>query len=220
MLLILYAEPLAAAARSPHDRHIGAVSLCDNGPMAGTRLLLLVCSVAVALMLLACGNESVVEPRNEAADSSSGGWWILDAEGFTLLDGGLTTRDIAESTGHLWTLEYSNGANTLQLSAWKADSQFVQMVDQYQPVGVSQIARFNVTLRRSAGEPSDDIPPSVMAVWPDGDRFVAFGGAALSEEQVRSFLQRLRRVTHDEWNSAVEALPEQQTAPTPTDLAN
>lgn len=208
-------------AHGPANRatalHFGAGYVCDTAPMAGARILILAV-VVTSINLASCGSDDAVESATDVAASS--GWWILDSDGFTLLDGGLTSDDLADSTGHLWTLEYSNGRSTLQLSAGAEDSLFAGMVEQYPTVGVAEVAGYDVTLRQSPGDPSDDIPPSVMATWADGDRLISFGGGALSEEQVRSHLDQIQPVTRSEWNAAVDEVPEPRPPPTPTSLGD
>jgi hypothetical protein len=94
------------------------------------------------------------------------------------------------------------------------------MVEQYPTVGVAQVMGHDVTLYRGEGIPGKDIPPSVLAVWADGDMLIGFGGRGLSEEQVRSFLKHVDLVTRSEWNAAVEALPKAPPPPAPTSLGN
>lgn len=189
--------------------------------MAGTRLLLAACGAVVALTLASCGGDDTASgPGTDLPEPSSAGWWTLDAEGFTLLGGGLTPEDIADSTGHLWTLEYSNGPQTLQLSAWKEESRFAETVERYPTVGAAQVMGYAVTLYRGEGIPADEIPPSVMALWADGDRLIGFGGGGLSEEEVRSFLAHMDRVTRSEWNAVVNAMPKPPPPPTPTSMGN
>lgn len=208
---------LSRPVRAPSNEARRCGLLCDTGPMAWARPLMLA-GIVVSLALASCGNEDDVEPGTKVAESA--GWWILDAEGFILLDGGLTSDDVADSTGHLWTLEYSNGPSTLQVSAWSKDSRFVDMVGEYPTVGVAEVAGYDVTLRRYPGEPSDDIRAAVMAVWQDGDRLIGFGGGGLSEDQARSYLEDLERVTRSEWNAAVDELPEPPPPPAPTSLGD
>ena len=175
--------------------------------------------IAVALLVLAsCGDEGDAEPGTNVAEPS--GWWLLDADGFILLAGGLTSDDVADSTGHLWTLEYSDGPSTLQLSAWASGSRFLDLIEEYPTVGSTEVAGYDVTLRRYPGEPSDDIRASLVAVWRDGDRVIGLGGGGLSEEQARSYLDDLQRVTRSEWGAAVDALPEPPPPPTPTSLGD
>ncbi|HWC11621.1 MAG TPA: hypothetical protein VG455_10390 [Acidimicrobiales bacterium] len=131
----------------------------------------------------------------------------METSDFTLVDGGLVDPTIADSTGHLWTLEYSNGRQMVQLRASEATSDFVKIVRRAPEVGPAKIAGIAVTLRRGEGEPSDNIPPSVGAEWMDGDVFMTFGGGALTEVTVRKLLPDLRRVSRTEWEAAVSARP-------------
>lgn len=186
----------------------------DTGPMAGTPVRILAMVVLALPALMSCGSDDAAGGGPGVA--GSGGWWILDAEGFILLDGGRTSDDVTDSTGHLWTLEYSDGPSTLQLSAWSEDSRFADSVDEYPVVGVAEVDGFDVTLRQSPSDPSGDISSSVVAVWADGDRLVGFGGAALSEEEVRSYLKDLRRVSRSEWNAALDEVPDPPPPPAPT----
>jgi hypothetical protein len=171
-------------------------------PRAGLKVVLLIC----ALLLASCGDDEEGVTGEEAA-SADGGWWLLDASEFSVVDGGLADEAIADATGQRWTLEYSNGVQTLQLSAWDSGSDFVSLVQQDPEVGSAQIAGFNATLRQAPGVPSKDIAPSVGAEWTDGDVFVAFGGGALSESELRGFLGDLRRVSRDDWETAATRVP-------------
>jgi hypothetical protein len=158
------------------------------------------------LMLGSCRDDDDGGTR-ETATSADGGWWLLDAPEFSLVDGGLADAAIAESTGQRWILEYSNGVKTLQLQGWDSESNFVSLAQHEPEVGSEQIAGFDAVLRQGPGVPSKDIAPSVGAMWTDGDVFVVFGGGALTEKELRGFLDGLRRVSRDDWEAAAASVP-------------
>ena len=180
--------------------------------------LFILTGVVAFLALSSCGDDDGVNSETNAAEST--GWWLLEAEGFALLDGGLTSKGVADSTGHLWTLEYANGPITLQVSAWKRNGRLEDLIEEYPTVGAAKVDGYDVTLSRYPGDRSDDSPPAVMADWVDGEHLIGFGGGGLSEEQVRSHLKDLHRVTYSEWKDAVDELPEPPPPPTPTSLSD
>jgi hypothetical protein len=169
---------------------------------AGVKVVLLAC----ALLVASCGGDDEGGAGKRTA-SAHAGWWLLEAPDFTLTGGGPADEAIAESTGQRWLLEYSNGVQTLQLSAWDLDSDFMSGVQQDPKVGSAELDGFEATLRQAPGLPSDDIAPSVGAEWVDGEVLVVLGGGALSEAELRAFLSNVRGVDRADWGAAVAGAP-------------
>lgn len=163
--------------------------------------------ILLTALLVSCGEGDVAVQGDEDVEVLDGTWWLLEAAGFTLSDGGPVDRAIANSTGHLWTLEYSNSRQTLQLAAHRANSSFVEMMRRNPEVGSATLGEFAVTLRHGPGVPDDDIPPSVGAEWMVGDVFITFGGGGLTEADVRQHLSNLCQVSRVEWDTAVRSGP-------------
>lgn len=92
------------------------------------------------LKLASCRDDDDGGTR-ETETSADGGWWLLDAPEFSLVDGGLADAAIAESTGQRWILEYSNGVKTLQLQGWDSESNFVSLAQHEPEVGSEQCQR-------------------------------------------------------------------------------
>ena len=158
----------------------------------------------LTLLLVACGEGDVAVRGDEDVEVLDGAWWLLEAAGFSLSDGGLVDQAIADSTGHLWRLEYTDSRQTLQLAAHRADSGIVEMTQRHPEVGSATLGELAVTLRRGPGVPDDDIPPSVGAEWMVGDVFLTFGGGNLTEADLRQHLSGLRQVPRAEWDAAVQ----------------
>jgi hypothetical protein len=171
---------------------------------AGVKFVLLAC----ALLVVSCGGDGDDEGgAGKSAVSTDAGWWLLEAPDFGVTDGGPADEGIVESTGQRWLLEYSNGVQTLQLSAWELGSDFISAVQQDPKVGSAELDGFKATLRQAPGLPSDGIAPSVGAEWIDGEVLVVLGGGALSEAELRAFLSNVRRVDRADWDAAVAGAP-------------
>lgn len=161
---------------------------------------------------MSCGERKPVDhpagPPSAAGGGSGESWWLLDAPSFALVGGGPTPAEISTSTGSLWRLEYSDSRLTVQLVADRAGGLFSQLSAASPEVGkVTLDGDVEATLRQHPGRPQEGIAPSVGAEWTDNDVFVSFGGAGLSEEQLRKLLAQVRRVTKQEWETATAALP-------------
>lgn len=179
------------------------------------RLRLIFSTLMLATVLAACGG-SATAPSNDELTSEANGragsddaWWFYERPNFFLADGGFTPEEVGSSTGFLWSLEYAGERTTLGITA--RDREWPPIVtSREEHVGSATVDGFDATLWRHQGYSDDEIPPSVGAKWKDGDVFMSFGGAALTEVELREHLRYVRRVTREEWQAAVEAVQEQK----------
>ncbi|MBW3537799.1 MAG: hypothetical protein KY395_08590 [Actinobacteria bacterium] len=177
-----------------------------------------IAALFIAAILAACGSAeesppgTTLSPQNEVGADGQGGWWLYEGPDYQLVEGGPTPADISQSTGSLWRLEYSNSTSTIQLAADRANSLFAQLSAGSPQIGTATVDGIEAVLRQHPGSPDDGIPPSVGAEWIDGDVFVSFSGGGLTEGQMRGLLSHVRRVTHSEWEAAVESAAESDGA--------
>lgn len=183
--------------------------------------LALVAVLCVGALLSACGDREPVDhpaaPPSAAGQGSGESWWLLDSAEFKLVTGELTPEELANTTGSLWMLEYSNSTQSLRLVADRAGGLFSQLAAASPEVGRATIdGGVEAVLRQHPGRPEEGIAPSVGAEWTDNDVFVTFGGSGLTEPALRQLLSGIRRATRTEWDAAVATVPPPAVEETPT----
>lgn len=154
--------------------------------------------VMLSVLIAACGDSTKTEAPERAAGEA---WWVLEVPGFILVYGG------RHPTGTGWTLEYSNGPATLQITAFEKPNAATDRILRDSPVvGEATLEELKLTLRRWKGIPEDEIPPSVGADWTDGGVLMLFGSAK-DELELRAYLKGLRKVDRNQWDAEVAKTP-------------
>lgn len=154
-------------------------------------------------------------PEEEAAAAEGGAWFVLDRPDFRLVNGGLTPEEIAGQTGSLWMLEYTGPTHTVRLVADQEGGLFSELSAASPEVGKATVDGVEATLRQHPGRPEENVAPSVGAEWRVNGVFVSFGGAGLSEADLRDLLGNVQRVTRAKWEEEAAGLPPQSDTPTP-----
>lgn len=167
-----------------------------GGPRTGSPLR----AALTVLLLLAAACTEVPPPPEEA-----GAWWLVEVPGYYLAAGGHVPTRVRTGTGHLWTLEYTDSRQTLQLSAL-ARGNSADIRRDLPPVASATVGGLTATLTLHPGVPDDQIPKSVGAHWQDGETLISFGGGGLTEAELREHLAHVRRATRAEWEAAVAAV--------------
>lgn len=179
--------------------------------IAGTSRIRIALALVLTVALSACGDRKPVDhpapPPSAAGEGSGESWWLLEAPGYTAVNGGATPAEISNTTGSLWMLEYSKGDQSVRLVADRAGGLFSQLSAASPEIGKVDLDGIEATLRQHPGRPEEDIAPSVGAEWTDNGVFVSFGGPGLSDDALRELLGQIRRVSKPEWEAAAATLP-------------
>ena len=165
------------------------------------------CRIARRLLLWAVVLLSVTgctdQPRSDQNERGNDAWWILARDGLHIADAAVGP----DESGRLWVLEYTFQHKTLQIGATARSSSGVQLAEQQEQVGTATVSGFEASLRRGAGL-IEGIPPSVFAVWRDGDVMIGLGGSALDEAELRDHLRYVQRVDQARWNEELRRADE------------
>jgi hypothetical protein len=159
----------------------------------------LVWHLLISLFAVACGQS---EPTGDSAPGAGKeAWWVLRAPDFRLVAGGRHPTDRG------WSLEYSNGPTTLQITAFEQQiAPTDRILGDTQVVGQATAEGFELTLRRSTGIPEDGIPPSLSAEWTDQGVLMLFGSTK-DEAALRSRIAQLSKVDRTRWDAELAKIP-------------
>lgn len=147
----------------------------------------------IGLLAVACGGSA---PSGRVALAGREAWWVLEAPDLRLVAGGRHPTDRG------WSLEYSDGLTTLQITAF--EEQIGPIAGEI--VGRASVGVFDLNLRRSAGIPEDAIPPFMIAEWSDQGVLMLFGSTK-DETDLRFRLTQLRKVDRARWDAEVAKVP-------------